>query len=160
SFAETSGSTAADSVGGASWNGTLNGDATFSGTGQLVLSGNQGSSVTLPAGIISNLDAVAVEAGAPFPGAISTLAGLFGLGDTDLIPFDPNNGMGQNYIMLSPHATTNANLQANFGVGTPGFANERNAIATGMALDNQANVHIVAVFNPLAGVITIYTNGA
>ena len=161
SFGETSGSTAADSVGGASWNGTLNGDATLSGTGQVVLSGNQGSSVTLPAGIVSNLNAVTVEAWATFPGAINPFAVLFGLGDTDLIPFDPNNGLGQNYIMLSPHSTTNVagNLQANFGVGTPGFANERNAVATGLALDNQTNVHIVAVFNPLAGVLTLYTNG-
>jgi hypothetical protein len=161
SFNETTGSSAADSVGGASWNGTLNGDASFSGTGQLVLSGNSGSSVTLPSGIVSNLDAVTVEAWATFPSTIAQFATLFAFGDTDMIPFDPNNGLGQNYIMMSPHSTTNTpgNIQANFGVGTPGFANERDAVLVGSTLDNQANVHIVAVFNPLAGSIALYTNG-
>ena len=88
-FNESSGTTAADSVGGA--NGTLNGDAAFSGAGQLVLSGNQGSSVTLPAGILGGFDDVTIETWATFPNAINPYANLFAFGGTDTTPLDPES---------------------------------------------------------------------
>jgi hypothetical protein len=154
-FNETSGTTAADSVGGAT--GTLNGDATFSGTGSLVLSGNVGSSVTLPAGILSGLDEVTIEAWATFPGTINTWANLFAFGNTDLIAFDPNNGAGENYLVCGAH-TGGLTTSLNFGQGVPGSAGERDAAAAGV-LDNQTNVHVVAVFHPLAGYESLYING-
>lgn len=147
SFSETSGTTASDSVGGA--NGTLSGDATFSGTGQVVLSGNLGSSVTLPAGILSNFDEVTIETWATFPGVNATNAILFAFGS--------ESGSGaENYIEFSPH-TPGLATQLNFGQGT-GVGGERDAAAPGV-LDNQTNVQIVVVLHPYAGTEALYING-
>jgi hypothetical protein len=160
SFNDAPGSTsAADSVGGSKWAATLNGDAAISG-GNLVLSGNVGSGATLPAGIVSNLDAVSVEAWATFPSTLGSYTYLFAFGQQDTDPDDYYYGFGGNDIMLSPCATTNipGNLQASFELGLPGYNNGRDAVATGGSLANQANVHIVAVFNPLAGYVSVYTN--
>jgi hypothetical protein len=156
-FSETSGTTAADSVGSA--NGTLNGDAAFSGAGQLVLSGNQGSSVSLPAGILGGFDDVTIETWATFPSAINPYANLFAFGGTDTTPLDSNQGAGYNYVTFSPHTGAVPNtMQANFGQGNPGSAGERDAVLAGV-LDNQTNVHIVVVFHPSAGYEAFYTNG-
>jgi hypothetical protein len=159
SFSESSGTTAADSVGGSAWNGTLQGTATFSGTGQVVLDGTVGSSVSLPSGILSGLDEVTIEAWATFPSTINAFANLWAFGNTDLIAFDPNYGDGYNYITFSPH-TGGLTAQANFGQGVPGSAGERDAVSSGGVLDNQTNVQIVAVFHPLAGYEALYINGA
>jgi hypothetical protein len=154
-FNETSGTTAADSVGSA--NGTLNGDAAFSGAGELVLSGNQGSSVTLPAGILGGFDEVTIETWATFPSTINHFANLFAFGRTDSTAFDPSIGDGLNYITFSPNAG-GTTAQANFGQGVPGFNGERDAVMQGV-LDNQSNVHIVVVYHPSAGYEAFYTNG-
>ncbi len=156
SFAESAGATTTtDSVGGA--DGTLNGDATFSGTGQLVLSGNVGSSVTLPAGIFSNIDELTIESWVSFPGAINPFANLFAFGFADNVAFDPNIGLGGNYVTFSPH-TGGSTAQANFGQGTPGSNGERDAVLASV-LDNQTNVHVVVVFHPYAGSESLYING-
>ncbi len=111
-------SEARDSVGSA--NGTLNGDATISG-GQLVLSGNLGSSVSLPAGILTGVNKVTIEAWATFPGTINAFANLFAFGNTDnTSPFAATFGDGENYVTFSPH-TGGATAQANFGQGDPGI---------------------------------------
>jgi len=158
SFNESPGSTTTvDSVGGAT--GTVNGDATFSGTGQLVLSGNQGSSVSLPAGILSGVNVVTIEAWATFPSTINAYANLFAFGNTDLgSPLSSTYGDGENYITLSPH-TGGLTTQANFGQGDPGFDGEWDAVANEV-LDNRTNVQVVAVFNPYAGFESVYVNGA
>ncbi len=143
-------SDASDSVGTA--NGALNGTATVSG-GQLVLDGTQGSSVTLPAGILSGLDEVTIEAWATFPSTNAPYANLFAFGNQDITPD------GENYITFSPHTGASPpTFQANFGQGDPGSSGERDAIATG-TLDYETNMQIVAVFHPLAGYEAVYTNG-
>lgn len=147
SFSETSGTTALDSVGGAS--GTLTGDATFSGTGQVVLSGTVGSAVSLPAGILSGVDEVTIETWATFPGAITTNAELFAFGSV-------SGTGGENYIEFSPH-TDGLATQLNFGQGS-GTGGERDAGMPGV-LDNQTNVQIVTVYHPYAGTETLYING-
>ena len=55
SFSESSGTSAADSVGGPVWNGTLPNGGTFSGSGQLTLSASASQYVSLPNGIVSGL---------------------------------------------------------------------------------------------------------
>ncbi len=156
SFKDAAGSTtAADSVGGSAWNATLAGDAALSGT-NLLLSGNVGSSASLPAGILSGLDEVTIEAWVTFPGVINTNADLFAFGRTDETPFDPNIGAGMNYISFSPKSGTT--MQANFAQGLPGNTGERDAVAAGV-LDNQTNVHVVVVYHPLAGYEAFYING-
>jgi Concanavalin A-like lectin/glucanases superfamily/Bacterial Ig-like domain (group 2) len=146
---------ASDSVGGA--NGTINGDATVAG-GQLVLSGNQGSSVTLPAGIVSGMNQVTIETWATFPGSINAFANLFAFGSTDNgSPLSSTFGDGTNYITFSPH-TGGLTSQANFGQGDPGNGAERDAVIN-TVLDNQTNMQITVVYNPFAGIDTYYTNG-
>jgi hypothetical protein len=145
---------ASDSIGGA--NGTFDGDATVSG-GQLVLDGSVGSGVALPSGILSGLDEVTIEAWVTFPSTINPYANLFAFGNEDLIPLDPNNGAGENYISFSPN-TAGATAQANFGQGAPGYLGERDAAINGV-LDNQTNMQIVVVYHPLAGYEAFYTNG-
>jgi hypothetical protein len=155
SFTNAAAVAAVDSVGGA--DGTLNGTAAFNSSGQLALDGTVGSSVTLPAGILSGLDEVTIEAWVTFPGTINSNADLFAFGRTDTIEFDANQGAGLNYILFSPH-TGNATASANFGQGVPGNSGERNAVS-GSVLDNQTNMHIVVVYHPLAGYEALYTNG-
>jgi len=143
-------SDASDSVGTA--NGTFNGTASVSG-GYLVLDGTQGSSVSLPAGILSGLDEVTIEAWATFPSAISPYANLFAFGNQDVTPD------GENYITFSPHTGAAPNtFQANFGQGDPGFNGERDAVTDGV-LDDSTNMQIVVVYHPLAGYEAVYTNG-
>ena len=159
SFSESSGTTAHDSIGTA--NGTLNGTAAFNGQGQVVLDGTVGSSVSLPSGILANMDEVSIEVWATFPGAINPYANLFAFGNTDLVPLDPNNGDGYDYITCSPHTGASPNtVQANFGQGNPGFDGEfaNDVVWTGV-LDNQTNVQVVAVWHPLAASSALYTNG-
>jgi hypothetical protein len=139
---------ASDSVGGA--DGTPNGDVNFTG-GQLVFNGTQGSSVILPAGILSGLNEVTIEAWATFPSINGGGATLFAFGNA-------NGANAADYISLTPHSSDlTPNTRANFGQG-PGSSGERNAVAGGV-LDNQTNLHIVAVFYPDAGSESLYING-
>lgn len=144
-----------DSVGGAT--GTLNGDATITG-GQLVLSGNQGSSMSLPPGILGGVNQVTLEAWVTFPSTINPYANLFAFGNTDTTsPLSATYGDGENYITFSGH-TGASTTQANFGQGDPGSGGEWDAVANEV-LDNQTNVHVAVVFNPYAGSEAIYLNG-
>ncbi len=155
SFTNASATVAVDAIGGK--NGTLNGTASFNSSGQLVLDGTVGSSVSLPAGILSNLDEVTIETWVTFPSTISSNANLFAFGGTDTTAFDPNINAGYNYINFIPHSV-GLTTQANFAQGNPGTAGERDAVIGGV-LDNQTNVHVVAVYHPLAGYEAFYTNG-
>ncbi len=146
---------ASDSVGGA--NGTLNGDATIA-SGKLMLSGNQGSSVILPPGILSGMDEVTIEAWVTFPGAINPFANLCAFGFSDTIPLDTFIGDGGNYITFSPH-TGGGTAQANFGQGIPGNLGERDAVLAGTVFDNMTNLQVAIVFHPKAGFEAFYTNG-
>lgn len=160
SFNETSGTTASDSVGGATWNATLVGTAAFNGSGQVVLDGatNDANYVQLPAGIISNLNEVTIEMWASL-GATTTnnFENLFAFGYTDVNPLDANYGIGGNYITFQPH-TGAGGAQLNFGQGIPGNSGERDAIVTN-ALDGQNNLQVVAVYSPDTGNEAFYTNG-
>jgi len=144
-FAETDGTTATDLIAGPDWNGTLvNAGATFSGTGQLVLDGLDGY-VSFPSGMLLNLDAVTIETWVTF-GTISNWAVLFTFGDiTGTAGFD--------YLSCQPH-TGGATAQT----GIRNTSTEQNPFFTPV-LDNYTNLHLVAVFHPQAGFLSIYTNG-
>jgi hypothetical protein len=160
SFSEPAGSlTVTDSIAGAI--GTLNSTATINGTGQLVLDGTKGCSVSLPPGILTNMDEVTIEVWATFPGAINPYANLFAFGNTDLGLGDPNYGDGYDYVTCSPHTGASPNtVAANFGPGDPGFTGEfANDVTWTGVLDNQTNVQVVAVWHPLAASSALYTNG-
>ncbi len=145
SFSENGGTTVADSIGGAAWNGTLPNGGTFSG-GQLMLSSNSLQYVSLPAGIISNLNAVTIEAWATFPASLPWASWFFGFGNT-------SGTAGGNYLFCSPGG-------GRFTVAgvSPGYLGETNAYTPGLSWSGKT-LHLACVFNPAAGSIAIYTNG-
>jgi hypothetical protein len=168
SFNEASGTTASDSVGGPAWNGTLQGSGTaFNGTGQVVLTGATNnpvladgiaSYVSLPAGLVSNMNEITVETWASFATTTSNnFENLFAFGFSDLNPISGTFGDGGNYITFSPH-TGGGGAQLNFGQGVPGFLGERDAIINS-TFDGQNSVQIVGVFSPDTGNEVFYTNG-
>lgn len=143
-------SDARDSVGGAAWRGTLYGNAVISG-GQLALDGTAGTYVQLPAGILSNYDAVTIEAWASF-GANGDWCRLFDFGDQNA------SGQGRNYILLTPHSG-GSDTRLSIADADPGFNHEQIAAAPGV-LDGQTNVHLAAVFYPAANLEALYLNGS
>jgi hypothetical protein len=156
SFNESGGSTATDSVGGSSWDGTLNGGAALSG-GQLTLDGASGY-VDLPAGLVSNMDAITIEAWATM-GTPAAYAPLYAFGDFNgnAIP------EGRNYIMFQPFTGAvppTANMT--FGTGDPGYLDEEDAtlpLVSNNVTNYLGNVYLACVYHPLVGYVALYTNG-
>ncbi len=160
SFNEASGTTAADSVGGATWNATLVGTAAFNGTGQVVLDGatNDANYVSLPAGLVSNLDDVTIEAWASFGATTNNnFENLFAFGFTDTDPLSATYNLGGNYIIFQPR-TGAGTAASSYGPTLPGNAAPANVVTTA-SLDGQANVQVVCVFSPSTGTEALYTNG-
>jgi len=158
SFGETSGTTAHDSVGTA--NGTLQGSATFTGSGYVNLP-NPGSApqtgnsyVSIPGGLLNSLSAVTVECWVTNNGWNNgnTFVGFGG-------PIDVN-GAGTNYINF--YARMYSSISA-FEISTPvgdsglealGTRVNENSIASGVPS------HYVFVYDPTTShSITLYTNG-
>jgi hypothetical protein len=140
-------SDASDSVGGSAWNGTLPNGGTFANA-QVSLAASGSQYVQLPAGVISNYNAVAIEAWATFPDALPGACFFWGFGNTD------SGGAGENYIYLQPSA-------GHIGITgyDPGWQGPEQTAGTYGNLSSKTNVHITAVFNPPAGYIAVYTNG-
>ncbi|EEF63189.1 LamG-like jellyroll fold domain-containing protein [Pedosphaera parvula] len=138
-----------DSVGGPAWDGTVFGGTSFDGH-QVVLDSASGSFVQLPSGIISNQDAVTIEAWASI-GANANWCELFAFGD--------QNGAGQGRYLMAfiPHSG-GADARMTIADGDPGNTHEQFTARPGV-LDGQSNVHITAVYNPLAGTENLYING-
>jgi hypothetical protein len=152
SFSDANGSSnVVDSVGGSIWNGTVmttNGVSPGNFTGsQLLLTASNRSYVQLPAGIISNYNALTIEAWATFPDALPGNCFFFGFGNTD------GGGAGEDYIYLQPSS-------GHIGITgvDPGYIGEAQAGGYGN-LSTHTNIHIAAVFNPQANWIAVYTNG-
>jgi len=142
-FSEPNGSTTiTDAVAFA--NGALQGAATLTG-GQIVLNGASGSYVTLPAGLLTGYSAVTLEAWADY-GALPANCYLFSLGNTD------SGGSGENYLFCAPQAA-----RISISNGDPGYDYEQNAACGGWS--GRTDLHVVAVFNPPAGYLAVYTNG-
>jgi hypothetical protein len=150
SFSDANGSTTvADSVGGATWNGTVmtNGPTpapypgVFNGS-QLTISSNLSEYVQLPSGIISNYSAVSIETWVTFPDALPGACFLWGFGNTV-------SGLGYNYIFFQPWKGYIAITPSTY-YGEQGAGNFGNLSGT--------SVHVTAVFNPAGGWIAIYTN--
>lgn len=145
SFSETSGSTAADSIGGPAGDATIYNSALFN-AGQLDLNGVDGYA-SFPAGLLTNLNAVTIETWVTL-GAIGNWAVLFTFGDND-------GTFGHHYISFQPHTGfTPATAQAGIRDGST----EQNPFFTPV-LDNYTNLHLVCIFHPEAGYLSVYTNG-
>ena len=136
-------SAASDSVGGPAWNGTLPNGGTFAG-GQLTLSSNSQQYVQLPAGILSNYTALTIETWATFPDQLPANCFFYGFGNT-------NGTLGQDYIFCAPRAGRIAITDGN-------YSSEQNAYGN-FDFSYHTNFHVVAVYNPPAGYLALYTNG-
>jgi alpha-L-arabinofuranosidase len=143
SFSETSGTNVADSVGGAAWTGTLPRGGTFGG-GQLTLASNLQQYVQLPAGAVSNYNAVTIETWATFPNQLPSACFLFGLGNI-------SGSSGYNYIFCQPR-------NGRIAITASNYAGEQNANGN-FDFSFQTNLHVTAVFNPPLGYLALYTNG-
>ncbi len=144
-FSEPNGSTIVTDV-VASANGTLQGSAAITG-GQLVLNGASGACLNLPSGIInSSYSAVTIETWAGF-GALPVNCFFWGFGNTD------GSGAGEDYIFCAPKAGRVAITGSD-----PGYTGEQNA-NSGADWSGWTNVHIVAIYNPPANQVVLYTNG-
>jgi hypothetical protein len=148
--------TANDSVGTA--NGTLMGNATVS-TGQLVLPNINAAApapdyLQLPAGILVNDTAVTVEAWVTIAPNQYTWANLFDFGNQD------GGGDAEYDIHTCIHSGGNSTIA---GISDSDDANvdyQFIDLGPGTSLDGSSNLYLTTVFNPLAGYIAIFTNGA
>src|SRR5208283_5499658 len=144
-FNEPNGSTVATDL-VATANGTVQGSAVIIG-GQLVLNGTSGTYLNLPSGIINGYSAVTIETWVSF-GSLPVNCFFFGFGNTD------GSGAGEDYIFCAPQAGRIAITSAD-----PGWQGEQNA-SSAVNWSGQTNVHIVAIYNPPANTLALYTNGA
>lgn len=138
-----------DSVGGPAWAATIVGGASLDGT-SLILDGASGYAL-LPAGMITNQEAVTIETWASFGSPLGNWNELFAFGDRNVA------GQGRNYIMMTPHSG-NSDIRVSIADGDPGYLNEQVATRGGV-LDGRSNVHIAGVYHPLAGYIALYVDG-
>ena len=143
SFSESSGTNAADSVGGPAWNGTLPRGGAFA-SGQLTLLSNSQQFVRLPAGILSNYSAVTIETWATFPDQLPVNCFFFGFGNT-------NGSFGTSYIFCAPQG-------GRIAITATDYTGEQNAYGN-FDFSFHTNFHVTAVFNPPLSVIALYTNG-
>jgi hypothetical protein len=150
SFSETEGTTAVDSIGGTAGDGTYNGTIVLNGS-QLDLNGVDGY-VQLPAGIVTNLEAITIETWASFAPSNGNWSVLFTFGD-----MDATSGLGHHYISCQPR-TAVATAQIGIADANPGYAHEQDSWFAPI-LDGMTNLHIVAVYHPLVGYLSFYTNG-
>jgi autotransporter-associated beta strand protein len=133
-----------DSVGTA--HGTLQGSATVAG-GQLVLDGNSGTYLNLPANLFSGATASAltVEFWATF-GVNNNGARVFSFGNTI-------SGTERNYLMFMPHSSVGHAL-----VTSGGDVLFQQQVTNAGTMDNQT-LHIACVMDPPNNTLSIYTNG-
>jgi alpha-L-arabinofuranosidase len=143
SFEELGGATVADSVGGPAWNGTLPNGGTFGG-GQLALDAGSQQYVQLPGGILSNYSAVTIEAWFTFSSQLPVNCFLYGFGNN-------NGASGNSYIFCAPQG-------GRIAITPSDWTGEQNAYS-GIDFSFQTNFHLVAVYDPPAGSLALYTNG-
>ena len=156
SFNEPANSTQfVDSVLGVT-NGIVHGNAQIDGNGNLVLGGmnQQTNYVELPPYLLtsSNYTAVTFEFWVAF-GTNNTWGRLIDFGDTN-----PDTGNGRYCLDFTSHSGYSPN-GINFEVsGTdPGNSSVQN-ITVPPVLDNQGKIHLVLIWDSIAGYMAVYTN--
>jgi len=138
-------------------NGIIHGGARIDGNGNLVLAGlNQKTNYAeLPPYLLTstNYTAVTFEFWVTF-GTNNTWGRLIDFGDTN-----PNTGNGRYCMDFTPHSGYAPN-GINFEVSgaDPGNSSVQN-IAVPPILDNQGKIHLVLIWDSIAGYMAVYTNG-
>jgi hypothetical protein len=135
---------ASDSVGGSAGNGTLPNGGTFA-NGRVSLAAAGSQYVQLPAGILSNYSAVTIETWVSFPDQLPVNCFFYGFGNTD------GGGTGMDYIFCAPQG-------GRIAITATNWSGEQNAAGAG-DLSYHTNLHVVAVYDPPAGYLALYTNG-
>ncbi len=150
--------TANDSVGTA--NGTLVGGAAVA-NGVVAITNPPGVVATeylqLPAGVVTNLQAVTIEAWASI-GSLSAngWANLFDFGTQDA---SVNDAFSIDVCLHSGTGATGNLIEAISDTDNANVHNQQANAGANSGLDNRSNVHVVAVYDPPAGYMSIYTNG-
>jgi len=98
----------------------------------------------LPANILSNYTAVTVEAWATFPDQLPANCFFFGFGTS-------SGSSGEQYIFCAPQGGRIAITAGN-------YTSEQNAYGN-FDFSFHTNLHVVAVYDPPAGYVALYTNG-
>jgi hypothetical protein len=155
-FNEASGTTAADSIGGA--NATLLGGATFNGSG-VTLNGTGGTYINLGGGLLTGLSS-------------ATFEGWFSYSvpnnNVHLFSFDDGTGTGTfngggwngNYLRYNVYDTGNGNNSISF-MEVPNLGNPNGGKLSGTSILAQNSLqHIAVVYDPVNGVEALYVNGA
>ena len=145
-FNETSGTTAANSVGGGG-NANLMGNATFNGSGSVALDGSSGTYINLPANALNGLSAV-------------TLDGWFTYSvpnnNVHLFSVDDGTGTGGTYLRFNIADSGNGNGSTNFleNTGTP-----TQKLMGNQVLPQNQLLNISVVYDPGNNYEAIYYNG-
>ena len=134
-----------DSVGGSAWDGSLPNGGTSTSSNVMLQSADP-DYVVFPAGMISNYWAVTVDCWATFPTTLSGNMFLWCFGEI-------NGSVGGHYIFLQPAAGRIA-----IGGNDAGYQGEETCYGMGN-LGLQTNVHLTAVFDPVAGYMAAFLNG-
>jgi hypothetical protein len=90
---------------------------------------------------------VTIEVWATFPNQLPVNCFFYGFGNTD------SGGAGEDYILCAPQGARIA-----ITASDPGYIGEQNA-EWANDFSFQTNFHLVAVYNPPAGFLALYTNG-
>ena len=150
-FSDAVGSTTVkDSVGSA--DGTVMGAGVFNGTGQLSLPGAN-AYVALPAGLVSSLTNLTIEAWVTWNGPASQFwSRIFDFGDNSGGP--GAQGTGQTYLFLTPHGGNNV---VRFAINTG--SGESPDLDGAAILPVGVKTHVAVTYNVLAGSTRLFVNG-
>lgn len=146
-FNETSGTTAANTVGGGV-SATLMGGATFDGSGGATLNGTNGTYISLGGGLLSGLSSVTFE-------------GWFsdnGANNTHLFSFDNGtSGSGGTYLRFNAGDTGNGHSGNDFIESIVGWGGH---VLNGTPLANNTLNHVAVIYDPANSYEAIYVNGS
>jgi hypothetical protein len=146
SFTETSGTAAADSVGG--YTGTLNGGCTLDGT-NVFLDGASGSYISLPPAQLSGVSNITVDAWFSYSVPNNNVC-LFSL-------FDGTSGSGGTYMRYGIYDSGNGHNGTNYFEGIIGWGG--NVLHGNSILPQNTQVHVTLIYDPVNTNKAIYVNG-
>ena len=142
SFQDLAGSSSfADSVGGSAWNGTVQGDATLTGS-SLMLDGAYGCYAWLPPYITAGYTQMTVEFWADIDGANPPWTRVFAFGDSD----GSQKTSGVDYCPYAPSGYQNLDFASDFDT----YANNDTA------LTNTAGDHVTVIVDSVNGALCYY----
>lgn len=142
-FNETSGTSAANTVGGGP-SATLLGGATFNGAGGVTLNGTAGTYISLGSGRLNGLTSVTFE------GWVSDT----GVNNTHLFSFD--DSPWGTYLRFNLGDTGNGHNGSAFIEPIVGWGG---AVLNGTSLADNTLNHIAVIYDPVAGYEAFYVNG-